>query len=165
MRRALTIETDWSAQVLADRARTEPNPRLRQRILAIRLIVLGKTVSQAAQMIALKQRQLRNWVHRFNREGLEGLRDRPRPGQPKHLPADKEQAFRERVRQAARAGGKGILLRGKDIRGILQQEFGARYSLAGTYFVLHRLGFSCLSPRPMHPKKDPGAQEDFKKTR
>ena len=46
-------------------------------------------------------------------------------------------------------------LRGKDARRILQQEFGVKYTLSGAYKVLHRLGFSYLSPRPRHRKNDP----------
>ncbi|NQU75443.1 MAG: transposase [Planctomycetes bacterium] len=146
---------------LARHARTEPDARVRQRILAIRLLVMGQTVPQAAPIVGLKERQVRNWVHRFQAEGLEGLRDRPRPGQPKHLPTEKEEAFKARIRRPPR----GMILRGPDVRRLLKEEFGAAYSLGGVYFLLHRLGFSSLSPRPLHPQTDKDAQDDFKKTR
>jgi len=38
-------------------------------------------------------------------------------------------------------------LRGRDLQKILKEEFNARYSLGGTYFLLHRFGFPCLCPR------------------
>ena len=161
MRTPLRIETSLSAQDLARQARQEAEPRVRQRLLAIRLVVMGQTVPHAAAAVGLKPRQLRNWVHRFQAEGLEGLRDRPRPGQPKHLPAQQEEAFRARLRHPP----KGVILRGPDIRRLLREEFQAFYSLAGTYFLLHRLGFSSLAPRPVHPRTDPEAQAEFKKTR
>jgi len=160
MRSPLAVETDLSERDLAVRARKEADPRVRQRILAIRLIVMGRTVPQAAPVIGLKERQLRNWVHRFQAEGLEGLRDRPRPGQPKHLLSSQQEAFKARVRHPPR----GTVLRGRDIRRLLQEDFHASYSMAGTYFLLHRLGFSSLSPRPVHPQTNPEAQADFKKT-
>jgi transposase len=161
MRTPLRIETALSERDLSRLARQEADPRVRQRLLAIRLVVMGRTVPHAAEAGGLKQRQLRNWVHRFQAEGVEGLRDRPRPGQPKHLPTDREKAFQARLRQP----GRGVILRGKDIQRLLREEFGAVYTMAGTYFLLHRLGFSSLSPRPVHPKTDPQAQDDFKKTR
>ena len=161
MRTPLRIETAFSERELAKQARQEADPRVRQRLLAIRLVVMGQTVPHAAEACGLKQRQLRNWVHRFQSEGVAGLHDRPRPGQPKHLPTRREPAFKARLQQP----GRGVILRGPDIQRLLREEFGASYSLAGTYFLLHRLGFSSLSPRPVHPSTDPQAQEDFKKAR
>lgn len=59
--------------------------------------------------------------------------------------------------------GDGVCtLRGKDAVRILNGEFGVAYSLNGVYDLLHRLGFSCLSPRPRHEKNDPAAMEAFK---
>lgn len=53
-------------------------------------------------------------------------------------------------------------LRGKDVVAILEREFGVKYSLDGAYDLLDRLGYSCLSPRPLHEKSDPAAIATFK---
>ena len=65
MRTPLRIETELTEQDLARLARAEGDARVRQRILAIRLIVMGQTVPQAAPVVGLRERQVRNWVHRF----------------------------------------------------------------------------------------------------
>ena len=163
MSRMLTVQTNLTPDDLAKIAKKEPNPRVRQRLLAVRLVVMGNTVPQAAKAVGLKQRQSRNWIHRFNEEGLHGLKDRPRPGQPVKLPRQKEQAFRERIAEGAGKKDSTPNLRVKDIQRILREEFGADYCLGGTYFLLHRLGFSSLVPRPRHPKADQQAQSRFKK--
>ena len=163
MSRQLTLQTSLTPDELARIAKKEPNPRVRQRLLAVRLVVMGNTVPQAAKAVGLKQRQSRNWIHRFNAEGVNGLRDRPRPGQPVKLPRQKEQAFRERIEKGARQKDPTRNLRVKDIQRILREEFSAKYCLGGTYFLLHRLGFSSLVPRPRHPKADQQAQSRFKK--
>lgn len=163
MSRMLAVQTSLTSDDLEKIAKKEPNPRVRQRLLAVRLVVMGNTVPQAAKAVGLKQRQSRNWIHRFNSEGLHGLRDRPRPGQPVKLPRQKEQAFRERIAEGAGKKDSTTNLRVKDIQRILREEFGADYCLGGTYFLLHRLGFSSLVPRPRHPKADQQAQARFKK--
>lgn len=163
MSRPLTVQTSLTPDELAKIAKKEPNPRVRQRLLAVRLVVMGNTAPQAAKAVGLKQRQSRNWIHRFNDEGVNGLRDRPRPGQPVKLPRQKEQAFRERIEKGAGQKDPTPNLRVKNIQRILREEFGADYCLGGTYFLLHRLGFSSLVPRPRHPKADPQAQARFKK--
>ena len=163
MSRPLTVQTSLTPDELAKIAKKEPNPRVRQRLLAVRLVVMGNTVPKAAKAVGLKQRQSRNWIYRFNAEGVDGLRDRQRPGQPVKLPRQKEQAFRERIEKGAGQKDPTRNLRVKDIQRILREEFGADYCLGGTYFLLHRLGFSSLVPRPRHPKADPQAQAEFKK--
>ena len=163
MPRQLTVHTNLTPDDLARIAKKEPNPRVRQRLLVIRLVIMGNTVPQAAKAVGFKQRQSRNWIHRFRAEGLEGLRDRPRLSQPVKLPRQKEHAFRERITKGASPKEPPRNLRVKDIQRILREEFGADYCLGGTYFLLHRLGFSSLVPRPRHPKADPQAQILFKK--
>jgi len=163
MPRPLTVHINLSPDEMAKIAKKEPNPRVRQRLLAVRLVVMGNTVPQAAKAVGLKQRQTRNWIHRFNAEGIEGLRDLPRPGKPVKLPRHKQHAFRERIEKAAGPKGPTVNLRVKDIQRILREEFGADYCLGGTYFLLHRLGFSSLVPRPRHPQADLQAQAEFKK--
>jgi len=73
------------------------------------------------------------------------------------------EAFKARVRQGARAEDGVSVLRGRDLKRILQREFHAQVSLTGTYYILHRLGFSSLLPRPQHPQGDPVVQAAFKK--
>ena len=150
----LTIHISTSPNELEKFAKKEPNPRVRQRPIAVRLVAMGNTVPQAAKAVGLKQRQTRSWIHRFNDEGVNGLQDRPRPGQPVKLPRQKEQAFRERLEKGAVPKDPTRNLRVKDIQRILREEFGAPYCLGGTYFLLHRLGFSSLVPRPRHPQAD-----------
>jgi len=56
-----------------------------------------------------------------------------------------------RVRQGARPEDGVSVLRGPDFQRILQREFHAQVSLGGTYYILHKLDFSSLMPRPQHP--------------
>jgi transposase len=96
------------------------------------------------------------------RLGRAALPDRPHPGRAPILPPAQEARFRERVDAPPHPGDGVGELRGADIRRILDEEFGARYSLSGVYKLLHRLGYSDLMPRPQHPDASPEAQEFFK---
>ncbi len=164
MRPALRVDESLSAAELAKLAGRERDARMRGRIVAIRHLRLGHTVPEASNALGMSERQLRNWVHRYNAEGVAGLRDRPRPGQPSHLAADQVERFKQRIRKGARSEDLVCVLRGMDVRRILQDEYEAEYSLPGVYFLLHRLGFSSLVPRPKHEQADEQAQAAFKKT-
>lgn len=130
--------------------------------MRLRLVILacqGQTTPQIVTATGISRRRVQEWVRRYNAQGVEGLRDRPRSGQPTKLPRREEQAFKQRLLagpiQEADAGL--CTLRGKDAQRILADEFGVHYSLGGAIDLLHRLGLSCLKPRPRHRKNDPQA--------
>lgn len=161
--RTLKITYTITTAALTAAAKKEKDARVRTRTHAMRMILSGKTVPVAAEALALGEWQLRKWVHRFNAEGLSGLRDRPHPGQPPKLSLDKVDDFKQRILKGATDIDRVCALRGKDIQRILSEEFGAKYSVWGVYVLLHRLKFSSLVPRPRHPEADIAAQEEFKK--
>lgn len=130
-----------------------------RRLQIIILARQGQTAPQVAAAVGMSRRQVQEWVRRYNAQGIEGLQDRPRTGQPPKLPRHQEEAFRQRFcagPQREQDGGV-CTLRGRDARRILRQEFGACYSLGGAIELLHRLGLSCLKPRPRHRHNDPQA--------
>ena len=120
-------------------------------------------MSQIAAALGYSRRSVQSWVARYNAEGPDSLGDRPRPGQPTHLPPAEVGRLRQRIDAGPIPADGVCTLRAAELRTILAAEFGAAYSLSGVYLLLHRLGYSCLDPRPRHRKSDPVAQEDFKK--
>jgi len=160
----LTITYRITTKQISNFVRTEKDGRVRQRLRAVKFISQGQTIPQVAKRMDIAERPLRKWLHRFNKEGPSGLCDAPRSGQPPKINTRQIEKFKRRIRQGITEQDNVCSLRGKDLQQILQKEFNARYSLGGTYFLLHRLGFSCLCPRQRHPKADIQAQETFKKS-
>lgn len=58
---------------------------------------------------------------------------------------------------------KGGRLRAEDIRRLIQSKFKINYGLSGIYPLLHRLGYSWITARSVHPKADKDLQDSFKK--
>ena len=59
-----------------------------RRMLALALVLEGASRKEAARAAGMDRQTLRDWVHRYNAEGLAGLRDRPRSGRkPRLIPA------------------------------------------------------------------------------
>ena len=146
------------------RYRTEDNAKLARRIHGVYLASKGLTCPQIMEITGAARRTIQHWVHQYNTGGIEALKDSWRPGQPTKLSREKEEAFCQRI-EAGLTDKDGVsVFNGTVIRHILEKEFGASYSLWGTYHLLHRLGYSCLCPRPRHENADPELQEAFKKT-
>jgi len=153
----------WDVETLAAAARHERDARVCRRLLALLHLAQGYSVAQTAGCYALGKSVLYDWIRRFDAHGIEALRDRARSGQPPHLAREHEQAFVARLHQGPGPDSGLSAWRGEDLRVMLREEFGAKYSLGGVYALLHRLGQSSLVPRPRHPESDAAAQAAFKK--
>lgn len=161
----MTVEPLDSIEVLEQRARRERDACVKDRLRAVVLAKRGRQHEPIAEQLGMSPRWVEKWVARYNRGGVEALRDRPRSGQPTHLPRGREEELRQRVLKGpSEADGGVCALRGQDIRRVLEREFGVKYTLSGVYDLLHRLGMSSLVPRPRHRKSDPAAMEEFKKS-
>ena len=61
--------------------------RAARRMLALALVLEGASREDAARAAGMDRQTLPDWVHRYNEEGLVGLRDRPRSGRrPRLIP-------------------------------------------------------------------------------
>ena len=148
---------------LSSLADAEPS---RRRFLRIRAVILasgGRSAPEVAAALGCSRRAVQGWVARYNDEGPAGFDDRPRPGRPPFLDAEAAERLRARLDAGPTAEDAACTLRGPEVRAILGREFGVLYSMPAVYALLHRLGYSCLDPRPRHRKADPAAAEAFKK--
>jgi transposase len=144
--------------------RTEKDSRMARRIQGVYLAKKGLTCPQIMAITGSARRTIQQWVYQYNNAGIDALKDSPRLGQPTKLPRNKEQAFCQRL-EAGPTDKDGVsVFNGSVIRQILKKEFGANYSLWGTYQLLYRLGYRCLCPRPQHEAANPEFQKAFKKT-
>jgi transposase len=65
-----------------ERVRRRAVGRVSQRAHMVLLSARGYTVQQIAEIFAVGEGVVREWLHRYQRSGLTGLDDRPRPGRP-----------------------------------------------------------------------------------
>ena len=160
----MNVEAHHISQELLKLYKSQSNPRLARRIHGIYLAAKGLSCTQVMEITGAKRRTVQQWVHRYNKDGIDGLPDKPRSGQPTKLPRYKEKAFCSRIEAGPSKADSIWVLNGPAIQRLLEREFGVVYSLRGVYDLLYRLGYSCLCPRPQHEKADPQAQDEFKKT-
>jgi len=144
--------------------RTEKDARLARRMHAIYLAASGLSCPQIMTITGAARRTIQQWVHKYNKRGIDGLKDKQHPGQPTKLPRRDETRFCKRIEIGPTKKDGVSVLNGPAIRRILEREFGVLYSQQGLYDLLHRLGYSCLCPRPQHEKSDLKLQQLFKKT-
>src|SRR5215213_9202560 len=162
---AVPIAAERTPAVLRALARRERDGRVSARLLALANALDGMSRDAAARAAGMDRQTLRDWVHRYNAEGVEGLRDRPRPGRPCALDEAQHAALKALVLKGPTLERDGcVAWRARDLRGLVERRFGVRYSETGMLRLLHGLDLSWQKARPVHPEADPKAQERFKKT-
>jgi len=156
---------DLSAAELRMAAAATRNGHVARRLLALALVLEGANRTEAARLCGMDRQTLRDWVHRYNDEGIEGLYDRPLSGRPTRLTQAQQGMVADWINTGADLGRDGVIRwRRIDVKRRIETEFGKTMSEQAVGNMLRRLGFSHISVRPRHPKHDEAAQEAHKKT-
>jgi transposase len=138
--------------------------RAARRMLALALVLEGASREAAARCAGMDRQTLRDWVHRHDAEGIEGLRDRRRPG-PRPRPTPGQEAeLAAAVERGPDPDRDGVVRwRRVDLEALIEARFAVRLHERSVGKLLRRLGFARLSVRPKHPKADEAAQAAFEK--
>ncbi len=139
-----------------------------RRMLAVALVLEGVDRKSAAETCGMDRRTLRDWVHRYNAEGLAGLSNRRgAPRSPRLDPgqvAELESWLEAGPDPAPVPMGDGVVRwRRQDLRARIASAFGVELHKRTVGKYLAGLGYRRLPVRPRHPKTDPEAQEVLKK--
>jgi transposase len=135
-----------------------------RRMLALALALEGHSREAAARHAGMDRQTLRDWVRRYNAEGLAGLRDRPRSGRKPRLTPEQRAELASVVERGPDPDRDGVVRwRRVDLKALIETRFGVELHERSVGKLLRRLGFTRLSARPKHPLSDPAAQEAFKK--
>ena len=162
---ALKIRRDRTSAVLRKLVKGESNGRVARRILAIANALDGMSREAAAQSAGMDRQTLRDWVIRYNEQGIEGLYDRWGDGRPPTFTREEQAELMRIVLAGPDPGTSGLSAYTlEDLAGICEKRFGKRMHPWSFGRLLKRLGFSRQKPRPSHPLKDPAAQAAFKKS-
>ena len=166
MGQAITITNlEYSAADLRRLMSQHKDGAVVRRLMALALILEGKSRTEAAQQSGMERQTLRDWVHRYNAEGVAGLSSRVGPGPTPLLNEAQMAELRELVVNGPdRETDKVVRWRCIDLRDKIEQRFSVKVHKRTVAKWLRLLELTRLQPRPFHPKKDAEAQEAFKKT-
>ncbi len=133
-----------------------------RRLLALALILDGHKREDAARAGGMDRQTLRDWVHRYNANGLAGLSDRHGGGAQSRLSPEREVMIADWIRAGPDVAMDGVIRwRCVDIQARIAREWGVALHERSIGKLLHRLRFARVSTRPRHPKADAVAQASF----
>ena len=85
MSACIALRDDYDSLALRDLARRSRAPRQVRRLLALAAAYDGVSRTEAAKVGGMDRQTLRDWAHRFNDEGPDGLKHRSGAGRPRLL--------------------------------------------------------------------------------
>ena len=136
-----------------------------RRLLAVALVLEGCARTQAAEQNGMDRQTLRDWVHRYNNLGIDGLKSRYGPGPTPALTAAQMAELKALVIKGPDPATHGVVRwRCVDLRREVARRFSVEVHESTIGKWLHQFGLTRLQPRPFHPKKDTAAEAAFKKT-
>ncbi len=157
-----TDYTSSELRALAGRSRDGAQVR---RLLALAMVLAGSSRVDAASCNGMDRQTLSDWVHRYNEDGPEGLRDRAAPGRTPYLTEAQMAELRALVLKGPDPEkDKVVRWRCVDLLAEVKQRFSVEVHESTIGKWLRALGLARLQPRPVHPKKDPAAEAAVKKT-
>jgi len=160
----VAVGTEYSAAEVRALAKAAVVPEQARRLLAIALILDGASRAEAARSTGMDRQTLRDWVHRFNAAGPDGLVDRKAPGRQRRLEPEQQRELARCLENGPELTQDGVARwRLVDLCALVERRFGVRYQERGMGKLVRALGFSRVSARPQHPRSDPAAQVEFKK--
>src|ERR1700733_11210956 len=164
MSAAIGLRQDFEAAALRRLASMVKDADQVRRLLAVAAVYDGMSREEAARIGGVDRPTLRDWVHRFNEGGADGLINVKSPGRPPKLSKEQMEELRRLVEAGPDPERDGVARwRCVDLKRVLGERFAVDLSEVSLGRVLKKLGFSHISARPLHPKQDPEAIANFKK--
>ena len=136
-----------------------------RRLLSLAAVLDGMSRTDAARVGGMDRQPPRDWVHRFNDHGPDGLKNIHAGGREPRLSPDHKEQLAHIIETGPDLATDGVVRwRRVDIKRVIEERFGVEFHERYVGILMKALGFSRLSGRPRHPKQDEGVMETFKKT-
>ena len=162
---ALTLRTDFSASELRRLAKRSKDNSQSRRLLSLAAVLDGMNRTDAARIGGMDRQTLRDWVHRFNQLGPDGLLDRHAGGVEPRLSAERKAELAALVEAGPDRASDGVVRwRRVDLQRVIKERFDIDFHERYVGTILKQLGFAHMSARPHHPGQNVEIIEAFKKT-
>ena len=128
---AVRLREDYSAEALRGLARRSKDVNQSRRLLSLAGVRDGMDRGAAARIGGMDRQTLRDWVHRFNASGPEGLVDNWTEGPKPRLSAEQAAEFAQIVEAGPERDKDGVVRwRRIDLKRLIAERFGVDFHRA-----------------------------------
>ena len=136
---------DFSRGKLEDLYKTEPDPDVKERLLLVLKVKGDEMISaRIAKELHRSRTWASDWLTRYKKEGVQGLKDRPKSGRPPKLTPEIVVKIKKRLKESKQGWTT------KQVNEMIVKEGGVHYHRIYIYKLLHTWGFKQKVPRKVH---------------
>lgn len=133
----------------------------KERELIIKLHKEKKKVREIAQLLSLSKSKVHFWIQRSRKTS--SLEDKPRSGRPTPLNAKALKLILKLIKQKLiQPTNRKAGVSTKEVKHLIKNKIKKKYSIRHVERIMHKIGFSLITPRPSHIRKDENAKAKFK---
>jgi len=136
--------------------------QIKERELIIKLHNEGKKQQVIAAILGTNQPKVSFWIKRYKKYG--NLENKSRSGRPSNFPEEKLLLIKSLiVKKVVSKNMKFSSCTTKQLRDIISKEIKKPISIRHARRILHKIGFSLITPRSQHVKNDPVKVANFRR--
>ncbi len=134
------------------------------RLYAIYQVSLGQPSRKLEDLYNTSFKQITNWVHQFEREGIEGLKDKEGRGRKPKLDSSQLAELKALLLKESPVdhGFNTATWTGPILIQWIKKQYGFEYKKAQIYNIIKSLGFSYQKGKGIFPEADKQKQAAFK---
>jgi transposase len=126
--------------------RNEHDAKTKERMLLVLNVVYNNIIpAHATKDLHRSRAWASDWLKRYDKEGIEGLRDRTKSGRPTEIPKDIEYQIKKELSSSKQGWTT------KQVEElIIKKSSGIKYHYTHIYRILRKWGFKQKIPRKVH---------------
>lgn len=154
----------YSAEQIKALMNTDDKYKIGMRLYAVYQVANGNSSRKLEEFYQTSFKQITNWVHRFEKEGLEGLRDKVGRGRKPKLNEEQLSILKNTINEKTPLdyGYNTATWNGAILLEWVKITFHIEYKKTQIYNILKSLGYTYQKAKGFYPESDPKKQECFK---
>lgn len=133
----------------------------KERELILKLSREEKTCREIASILDISKSKVSFWVIRYKKTGE--VKDKLKSGRPTILTKDKLSELSSLIKAGLLNQKNKAGISSKEVLHLIENKINRRYTLRHVQRLLRKMGFSLVTPRVSHIRKDEKAQKKFKR--
>jgi transposase len=149
---------------LANLYKRESDPNVKERLLLVLKVEGGggggggMIPARVAKELHRSRTWASDWLARYSKEGIKGLKNRPKSGRPPKLPEEIALKIKRKLKESKQGWST------KQVEDMIIKESGVKYHYIYIYRLLHKWGFKEKVPKRVHVNTASKEEKDtFKK--
>ena len=120
-------------------------------------------VKEVANIIGVSENMIFLWLRKFKKQGIEGLRDKPKGHKAALLTDNDKIVIKKWILSSKNSKGRQILWTLDKLQSEIKNELNVQIGITALWNNLKSMDLKLKRPRPSHAKSNPEEQTQFKK--